>query len=110
MNRWLQTRLFRCPMCGVAYLHDKAFAHAVYRCGVTGLTTRSPRRDASPGRMARRPESLSLAAVASRLERHVERIIEAVQLGELPAVWTGCEYRTVAVAIPPWRRVSEEDN
>lgn len=32
MNRWLQTKEYTCPDCGVKYLHDKAFWHAVYYC------------------------------------------------------------------------------
>lgn len=38
MNRWLQTRLYTCPKCGMSYVHDKGYRHALFEC---------PKRDQS---------------------------------------------------------------
>lgn len=32
MNRWLQSKEYRCSSCGAQYLHDRAYQHAVYQC------------------------------------------------------------------------------
>ena len=32
MNQWLQRKLYRCPACGLTYVHDRAFYHASYDC------------------------------------------------------------------------------
>lgn len=32
MNRWLQSKIYQCPLCGAEYLHDKAHGHAVFFC------------------------------------------------------------------------------
>lgn len=32
MNPWLQRKMYHCPQCGAAYLHDLAYWHAVYKC------------------------------------------------------------------------------
>ena len=32
MNHWMQTRQYTCPRCQAAYLHDKAYHHALFRC------------------------------------------------------------------------------
>lgn len=52
---------------------------------------------------------LTIAEVAERLERHVERILEAIQFGELPYLRAGLEIRIPAWAVPPYRRPSEEE-
>lgn len=32
MNHWQQTKQYRCPRCGAAYLHDKAYGHQSFLC------------------------------------------------------------------------------
>lgn len=32
MNRWLQTKRYRCPACWSMYLHDKAYRHQLFDC------------------------------------------------------------------------------
>lgn len=32
MNRWLQTKQYRCSKCLTVYLHDQAHAHACHEC------------------------------------------------------------------------------
>lgn len=32
MNRWLQTKRYRCPSCQAGYLHDRAHRHHCYEC------------------------------------------------------------------------------
>lgn len=52
---------------------------------------------------------LTIAAVANLLERHPERILDAILFGELPSGWAGGARVIPAWAIPPYRRPSEEE-
>jgi hypothetical protein len=54
-------------------------------------------------------DCLTIDAVANVLERSHGRILEALQFGELPAIWQGRELVIPAAALPPYRAVSEEE-
>jgi len=32
MNRWMQTKLYRCPKCEEMRLHDRMYHHALFQC------------------------------------------------------------------------------
>ena len=44
MNRWLQTKRYRCSGCGVRCLHDQMYLHVVFHCpkrrAINGKATR----------------------------------------------------------------------
>lgn len=44
MNRFLQTKRYHCPKCGVSYLHDQAHLHTVSECPARP----KPRRASKP--------------------------------------------------------------
>jgi len=56
-----------------------------------------------------RERFLSVREVADQLERHDDRILDAIALGELPYVWSGRERVIPSWALPPYQRVSEEE-
>jgi transposase-like protein len=32
MTRWRQAKRYRCPHCGMTYLHDQGYAHTLFFC------------------------------------------------------------------------------
>lgn len=38
MNRWRQTKRYRCPKCNASYLHDEAHFHHCYACPARPLS------------------------------------------------------------------------
>lgn len=41
MNRWLQSKQFRCHRCGALYLHDEGHRHACHECPMLSAAQRA---------------------------------------------------------------------
>ena len=52
---------------------------------------------------------VTLTAVSNLLERSEDRILEGIEYGEWPSIWSGRQQVIPSWAIPPRRQVSEEE-